>query len=41
MGKLHQPLGTDMYGVWVELELELAAGKRNSPSKAFNDATFP
>jgi len=43
MGKLHQPLGTDMYGVWVELELELelAAGKRNSPSKAFNSATFP
>jgi hypothetical protein len=29
-----------MYGIWVEFELELAADKRNSPSKAFNDATF-
>jgi hypothetical protein len=43
MGKLHQPLGTDRYGVWVELELELelAAGKRKSPNKPFNGATFP
>jgi hypothetical protein len=41
VGKLHQPLGTDVYGVWVEMELELAEGKRNSPSEAFNSATIP